>query len=40
MCIKKLRNPYGDSSAAIKVREAIESVDLNNRKWYVKEKLC
>ena len=38
--IRNLKNPYGDSSAPIKVRKAIESVDLNNRKWYVKRKLC
>ena len=38
--IKNLENPYGDSSAPQKVRAAIESVDLNNSKWYVKQKLC
>ena len=38
--IKNLENPYGDSSAPQKVRAAIESVDLNDRKWYVKQKLC
>ena len=38
--IKKLENPYGDSSAPNKVITAIESVDLNDRKWYVKQKLC
>ena len=38
--IRNLENPFGDSSAPQKVMEAIESVDLNNRKWYVKQKLC
>ena len=38
--IKNLKNPFGDSSAPQKVMEAIESVDINDRKWYVKQKLC
>jgi GDP/UDP-N,N'-diacetylbacillosamine 2-epimerase (hydrolysing) len=38
--IKNLENPYGDSSAPQKVRAAFESVDLKDRKWYVKQKLC
>jgi len=38
--ISNLKNPYGDSSAPQKVVEAIESVDINDRKWYVKQKLC
>tara|TARA_B100000315_G_C14555333_1_gene577846 strand:+ start:726 stop:1886 length:1161 start_codon:yes stop_codon:yes gene_type:complete len=38
--IIKLKNPFGDGTAARKVREAIESVNLNDRKWYIKEKLC
>lgn len=38
--IKNLKNPFGDSSAPQKVMKAIESVDLNDRKWYVKQKLC
>tara|TARA_Y100001935_G_C17261494_1_gene486688 strand:+ start:193 stop:1347 length:1155 start_codon:yes stop_codon:yes gene_type:complete len=38
--IKKLKNPYGDSSAPQKVIKAIESVDINDRKWYIKEKVC
>jgi len=38
--IKNLENPYGDNLAPKKVREAIESVDLNDRKWFVKQKLC
>jgi hypothetical protein len=38
--IRNLDNPYGDHLAPIKVRMAIESVDINNRKWYVKQELC
>jgi len=38
--ISNLKNPFGDNSAPQKVREAIESVDLDDRKWYVKQKLC
>jgi len=38
--IRNLKNPYGDGTATIKVRKAIESVDLKDRKWYVKQKLC
>jgi len=38
--IRNLENPYGDSSAPTKVRKAIESVDMNDKKWYVKRKLC
>jgi len=38
--IGDLENPFGDSSAPQKVRKAIESVDMNDRKWYVKQKLC
>jgi GDP/UDP-N,N'-diacetylbacillosamine 2-epimerase (hydrolysing) len=36
----KLKNPFGDGTAARKVREVIESVNLNDRKWYIKERLC
>ena len=38
--VMQLINPYGDGTAAKKVRKAIESVDLIDRKWYVKQKLC
>jgi GDP/UDP-N,N'-diacetylbacillosamine 2-epimerase (hydrolysing) len=38
--INNLVNPYGDNSAPKKVREAIESVDISDRKWFVKHKLC
>lgn len=38
--VKKIINPFGDETAAIKIRYAIESVNLDERKWYVKEQLC
>jgi GDP/UDP-N,N'-diacetylbacillosamine 2-epimerase (hydrolysing) len=38
--VSLLNNPYGNGTAAKKIREAIESVDLQNNKWYVKKKLC
>jgi GDP/UDP-N,N'-diacetylbacillosamine 2-epimerase (hydrolysing) len=38
--IRGLLNPYGDGNAANKIVDAIESVNLNDRKWYVKQKLC
>jgi GDP/UDP-N,N'-diacetylbacillosamine 2-epimerase (hydrolysing) len=38
--VRKLTNPYGDGSAARKILEAIESVDLDDSRWYVKRKLC
>ena len=38
--IRNLKNPFGDNTAPKKVRKAIESVDLNDKKWYVKQNLC
>ena len=38
--VANLKNPYGDGSAAEKIADAIETVNLNDRKWYVKQKLC
>ena len=38
--ISDLENPYGDGTSARKIREALESVDLQDSKWYVKKKLC
>ena len=38
--VDNLKNPFGDSSAPQKIRNVIESVDLNDRKWYVKQKVC
>ena len=38
--VRNLSNPYGDASAAEKVRIAIESVDLADDRWYTKVRLC
>ena len=38
--IRSLKNPYGDGTAARKISEALESVNFNDRKWFVKQKLC
>jgi len=38
--IRQLTNPFGDASAPRKIREAMESVDLKDRKWYIKKDLC
>ena len=38
--VRELENPYGDGTAAQKILESIESVDLQDSKWYVKKKLC
>jgi len=38
--ISNLINPYGDETAAIKIRKVIESIDLLDKRWYTKEKLC
>ena len=38
--VSKLINPFGDEKSAKKIRIAIESIDLNDRKWYIKKKLC
>jgi len=37
--IKHLSNPYGDASAPYKIRDILKSIDLNDKKWYVKRKL-
>ena len=38
--VEELKNPYGDGNAAKKITDAIETVNFNDRKWYVKQKLC
>ena len=38
--VKKLKCPFGDGTAPSKIRNVIESIDLNDRKWYIKKKLC
>ncbi len=38
--VANLINPYGDGSAAKNVRDVIESIDVSDRKWYIKNKVC
>ena len=38
--VEELKNPYGDGTAAEKIADAIETIDYNDRKWYVKQTLC
>ena len=38
--IERLINPYGDGSAATKIADAIDTIDTNDRKWYIKKELC
>lgn len=38
--IEKIKNPYGSSRSAKNIRKVLEEVDLDDRKWYVKNKLC
>ena len=38
--IKNLKNPYGDGTSANKIADALEAIDINDRKWYVKQELC
>lgn len=38
--VQAIINPFGDESAAANIRKVIESVDLNDPKWYTKIKLC
>jgi len=38
--VSGLQNPYGNADAAIKIRKVMESIDLKDRRWFVKEKLC
>ncbi len=38
--VRNLKNPYGDKTAAKKIRKVIESIDIHDKKWYVKKKLC
>lgn len=38
--IQKLKNPYGDEISSKKFVDFIQSIDINDKKWYVKTKLC
>lgn len=37
--IKNLINPYGDENAPYKIRDILKSIDIKDRKWYVKKRL-
>ena len=37
--VKKLANPYGDGTAAKKIVNIIESLDISDPNWYIKKKL-
>lgn len=38
--IKALKNPYGDETSCKKIVDFISGIDTQDRKWYVKTKLC
>ena len=38
--VENLKNPYGDGTTSQKIRDILLSIDINEKKWYVKEKLC
>ncbi|HEU4719356.1 MAG TPA: UDP-N-acetylglucosamine 2-epimerase [Bacteroidia bacterium] len=38
--ISKFENPYGNGGTSEKIRDILLSVDLTDKKWYVKQKLC
>ena len=38
--ISKIVNPFGDENSAVNIKDAIESINLNDKKWYIKRKLC
>ncbi|GIU70253.1 MAG: UDP-N,N'-diacetylbacillosamine 2-epimerase (hydrolyzing) [Candidatus Woesearchaeota archaeon] len=37
--VKNLRNPFGDATAPYKIRDILLSIDLKDKKWYIKRKL-
>ncbi|MDW7973383.1 MAG: UDP-N-acetylglucosamine 2-epimerase [Thermodesulfovibrio sp.] len=37
--VRTLKNPYGDESAPFKIKDILLSIDLKDKRWYVKEKL-
>lgn len=38
--VKQLKNIYGDGKSADRITKILKSINLNNKKWYNKEKLC
>ena len=38
--IKNIDNPYGDGTASEKIKNTLLNIDVDNRRWYIKKKLC
>ena len=38
--VQMLKNPYGDGNASEIITEAIETINFNDSKWYIKKNLC
>ena len=38
--VSKKKNPYGEGNASKIVADTLESIDLKDKKWLVKKKLC
>ena len=38
--IKNLKNPYGDETSCKKIVDFVKKIDLKDKKWYIKTKLC
>jgi len=38
--IRRLTNPFGSGTSAEKIRDIILSLNLDDKKWYIKKKLC
>ena len=38
--IKKIKNPYGDGTAVEKINKVLSNIDTEDKKWYIKKKLC
>ena len=38
--IKKIKNPYGDGTAVEKINKVLLNIDTEDKKWYIKKKLC
>jgi GDP/UDP-N,N'-diacetylbacillosamine 2-epimerase (hydrolysing) len=38
--IKSLPNPFGDGYSADKIKDILKEIDVQNKNWYIKQKLC
>jgi len=38
--VNKIKNPYGNGTAAKKIANILEKIDISNRKWYIKKGLA